>query len=77
MKSQAMGYTIPAMPKITVDGKIIECKDRQMLLQACNDAGLVLPQYCYHPGLSIVASCRICASSVSVHDLAALIRWTQ
>ena len=52
------------MPKITVDGKIIECKDRQMVLQACNDAGYAIPQYCYHPGLSIVASCRICLVEV-------------
>jgi NADH-quinone oxidoreductase subunit G len=52
------------MPKITVDGKTIECKDRQMVLQACNDAGLNIPQYCYHPGLSIVASCRICLVEV-------------
>ena len=25
------------MPKITVDGKTIEAKDRQMILQACLD----------------------------------------
>jgi NADH-quinone oxidoreductase subunit G len=31
-----------------------------MVLQACLDAGVELPYYCYHPGLSIVASCRIC-----------------
>jgi NADH-quinone oxidoreductase subunit G len=48
------------MPWITVDGKLIECKDRQMVLQACLDAGHELPHYCYHPGLSIPASCRIC-----------------
>jgi NADH-quinone oxidoreductase subunit G len=52
------------MPKITVDGKLIECKDRQMVLQACLDAGHELPYYCYHPGLSIVASCRICLVEV-------------
>ncbi|MGD0766795.1 MAG: 2Fe-2S iron-sulfur cluster-binding protein [Tepidisphaeraceae bacterium] len=48
------------MARITVDGKLIECKDRQMILQACLDAGHELPRYCYHPGLSIPASCRIC-----------------
>jgi NADH-quinone oxidoreductase subunit G len=52
------------MPKITVDGKLIECKDRQMVLQACIDAGMTLPHYCYHPGLSIPASCRICLVEV-------------
>lgn len=52
------------MAKITVDGKIIDAKDRQMVLQACLDAGMELPHYCYHPGLSIPASCRICLVEV-------------
>lgn len=52
------------MPKITVDGKSVECKDRQMIIQACDDAGLDIPRYCYHPGMSIVASCRICLVEV-------------
>ncbi len=52
------------MPKITVDGRTIECKDRQMVLQACLDAGIQIPHYCYHPGLSIPASCRICLVEV-------------
>lgn len=52
------------MPKITVDGRTIECKDRQMIMQACDQAGIDVPRYCYHPGLSIVASCRICLVEV-------------
>jgi NADH-quinone oxidoreductase subunit G len=52
------------MPKITVDGRVIECKDRQMILQACQAAGVQLPSYCYHDGLSIPASCRICLVEV-------------
>src|SRR5690242_14158101 len=61
--------TIPAiipqlMPKITVDGRLVEARDKQMILQACLDANIQLPYYCYHPGLSIVASCRICLVEV-------------
>src|SRR5450432_3061547 len=52
------------MPRINVDGRSVECKDRQMILQACLDAGIELPHYCYHPGLSIPASCRICLVEV-------------
>ncbi|MCY2952032.1 MAG: 2Fe-2S iron-sulfur cluster-binding protein [Planctomycetota bacterium] len=52
------------MPKIMVDGKSIDCKPGQMILQACLDHGIVMPYYCYHPGLSIVASCRICLVEV-------------
>ena len=52
------------MPKITVDGKEIDAKPGQMILQACLDSGMPLPHYCYHPGLSIPASCRICLVEV-------------
>lgn len=52
------------MPRITVDGKTIECKDRQTILAACLEAGIFIPHYCYHPGLSIPASCRICLVEV-------------
>jgi NADH-quinone oxidoreductase subunit G len=52
------------MPTITVDGKVIQAKDRQMILQACIDAGHAVPHYCYHAGLSIPASCRICLVEV-------------
>ncbi len=48
------------MPKIIVDGKEVECRDRIPVLQAVLEAGWDVPHYCYHPGLSIVASCRLC-----------------
>jgi NADH-quinone oxidoreductase subunit G len=48
------------MPKIVVDGKPIECRDGIPVLQAALEAGWDVPHYCYHPGLSIVASCRLC-----------------
>lgn len=48
------------MPKIIVDGREVECRDRIPVLQAVLEAGWDVPHYCYHPGLSIVASCRLC-----------------
>jgi NADH-quinone oxidoreductase subunit G len=35
-----------------------------MILQVANAHGVAIPQYCYHDGLSIVASCRICLGEV-------------
>jgi NADH-quinone oxidoreductase subunit G len=52
------------MPSITINGKVCEFKPGQMILQVANDAGIEIPQYCYHDGLSIVASCRICLAEV-------------
>jgi len=48
------------MPKITIDGKEIECRTGISVLQAALEAGWDIPHYCYHPGLSVVASCRLC-----------------
>lgn len=48
------------MAKIIVDGKPIECADKITVLQAVLNAGWDVPHYCYHPGLTVVASCRLC-----------------
>ncbi len=48
------------MPRITIDDKQIECREGVNVLQAALEAGWDIPHYCYHPGLSVVASCRLC-----------------
>ncbi|MGB0716304.1 MAG: 2Fe-2S iron-sulfur cluster-binding protein [Phycisphaerae bacterium] len=48
------------MAKIIIDNKEIECRDGVSVLQAALEAGWDVPHYCYHPGLKVVASCRLC-----------------
>ncbi|MCP4247174.1 MAG: molybdopterin-dependent oxidoreductase [bacterium] len=48
------------MVKLTIDGQAIECRERIPVLQAALEAGWDVPHYCYHPGLTVVASCRLC-----------------
>lgn len=48
------------MPTVTINGKPFAFTPGQMILDVANAHGVAIPQYCYHPGLSIVASCRIC-----------------
>jgi len=52
------------MPKITINGKEIEFQKGQTILQVALDNEIEIPHYCYHPGLSIVANCRICLAEV-------------
>jgi NADH-quinone oxidoreductase subunit G len=57
------------MPRITVDGKIIEVPAGRTILQALDDTGLLMngvdvPHYCWHPKLSIDGSCRLCQVEV-------------
>ena len=56
------------MPKITIDNKTIECRDKIPVLQAALEAGWDVPHYCYHPGLAIVASCRLCLMEMKMPD---------
>jgi len=52
------------MPTITIDGKACEFEPGQTILQVALANGINIPYYCYHPGLSVVASCRICLAEV-------------
>ena len=48
------------MPTITINGRRCDFAPGQTILQIANANGIEIPQYCYHEGLSVVASCRIC-----------------
>jgi NADH-quinone oxidoreductase subunit G len=50
------------MPTIIVDGQEIELADHERLngIQVARRVGVEIPHYCWHPGLSVVASCRMC-----------------
>ena len=52
------------MPKITIDKKELEFKPGQTILQIARDAGIKIPHFCWHPGLSISGNCRICLVEV-------------
>jgi NADH-quinone oxidoreductase subunit G len=52
------------MPRITINGRELEFTKGQTILQVALDNGIDIPHYCYHPGLSIVANCRICLGEV-------------
>lgn len=48
------------MAKIILNNQEVECREGIPVLQAALESGLDVPHYCYHPGLSVVASCRLC-----------------
>ncbi len=48
------------MPAFTVDGKQIEFKQGQTIIEAARFAGIEIPHFCWHPSLSISGNCRIC-----------------
>lgn len=54
------------MPTVTVNGTAIEIEpnERLNLIQAAARADVAIPHYCWHPALSVVASCRMCLVEV-------------
>ena len=44
----------------TVDGKNVTAPAGTLLIEACKTAGIDIPAFCYYPGLSLQAACRMC-----------------
>ncbi|MEX1230610.1 MAG: molybdopterin-dependent oxidoreductase [Planctomycetaceae bacterium] len=54
------------MPTVIVNGREIEIEANERLncIQAAQRADVEIPRYCWHPELSVVASCRMCLVEV-------------
>jgi NADH-quinone oxidoreductase subunit G len=50
------------MPDVTfkVDGQTLTAPAGTLLIEACKSAGIEIPAFCYYPGLSLQAACRMC-----------------
>ncbi len=48
------------MIKVKVNNKEIEVEEGYTVLQACEEAGVEIPRFCYHEKLSIAGNCRMC-----------------
>ncbi|OQX68873.1 MAG: NADH-quinone oxidoreductase subunit G [Sorangiineae bacterium NIC37A_2] len=52
------------MPKFKLDDYEIEFSPGETVIQAAERAGRSIPHYCWHPGLSVAANCRMCLVEV-------------
>jgi NADH-quinone oxidoreductase subunit G len=50
--------------KINIDGTEVEVDGALTLIQACEEAGVEIPRFCYHERLSIAGNCRMCLVEV-------------
>ena len=48
------------MLKLKINDKDIEVEEGLTVLQACEQAGIEIPRFCYHEKLSIAGNCRMC-----------------
>ncbi len=49
---------------LTIDGRQVTAEKGKTVLQAAIESGIRIPYYCYHPGLGIDGSCRVCIVKV-------------
>lgn len=49
---------------IEIDGRSVEARKGEQLIEAADRVGIHLPRFCYHRHLSVVASCRMCLVEV-------------
>ncbi len=50
--------------KVIIDGNEVEVDGAMTLIQACEEAGIEIPRFCYHERLSIAGNCRMCLVEV-------------
>ncbi len=53
------------MATIKLDGREIPFEQGQTIIEAAHRAGIDIPHYCWHPGLSLVANCRMCLVEIA------------
>jgi len=53
------------MPHLTINGVPLEFTKGQSIIDVALQGGIEIPHYCYHPGLSVPANCRICLAEIS------------
>ena len=51
---------VPKNVTLTVDGRKITAPAGTLLIEACKQVGIEIPSFCYYPGLSLQAACRMC-----------------
>ena len=49
---------------IEVDGRPLQARKGQMLIDVTDAAGIYIPRFCYHKKLSVAANCRMCLVEV-------------
>ena len=60
-----LANTVANTVKLTVDGRALEAPAGSLLIDACRSAGIEVPSFCYYPGLSLQAACRMCLVEIA------------
>ena len=67
MRTAECGIELEVMAdtvSLTIDGRQVSVEKGKTVLQAAIENGISVPYYCYHPGLGIDGSCRVCVVKI-------------
>jgi NADH-quinone oxidoreductase subunit G len=53
-----------ALVSLTIEGRPVSVPAGTSILEAAKTAGIMIPHYCYHPGLPVAGVCRMCLVEV-------------
>src|SRR5258708_5658364 len=56
--------TEPKMVSLSVEGRRVSVSEGTSILEAAKEVGVLIPHYCYHPGLPVAGICRMCLVEV-------------
>ncbi len=56
--------TAPSVVNLTIEGRPVSVAPGTSILEAAKTAGVLIPHYCYHPGLPVAGVCRMCLVEV-------------
>src|SRR5918912_3123542 len=56
--------TTPPLVNLTIEGRRVAVPPGTSILEAAKHAGVLIPHYCYHPGLPVAGLCRMCLVEV-------------
>lgn len=56
--------SLKAQIEIFIDDKPVKVDSSLTIFQACHEAGVIIPRFCYHERLSVAGNCRMCLVEV-------------
>ena len=63
-ESTAAAPPAPKLVSLTIEGRSVRVPEGTSILEAAKYAGVLIPHYCYHPGLPVAGVCRMCLVEV-------------
>ncbi len=64
MATSAIPENQTKMVTLTIEGRQVSVPEGTSILEAAKQAGILIPHYCYHPGLPVAGVCRMCLVEV-------------